>query len=100
MGASISDAAGAFDRLPAGGVGDLLARLMAQWLSERLGKPFVIGPRRHASCVEIVEKLNQEINAGIADPKIEARIADFGGTVLSGSAAVQDSRKWPNAASG
>jgi tripartite-type tricarboxylate transporter receptor subunit TctC len=29
----------------AGGVGDLLARLMAQWLSERLGKPFVVENR-------------------------------------------------------
>ncbi len=27
---------------PAGGVGDVLARLMGQWLSDRLGQPFVI----------------------------------------------------------
>ena len=31
---------------------------------------------------EIVEKLNREINAGLADPKIKARFADLGGTVL------------------
>jgi tripartite-type tricarboxylate transporter receptor subunit TctC len=34
---------------------------------------------------EIVEKLNKEINAGLADPKMKARIADLGGTVLTGS---------------
>ena len=29
---------------------------------------------------EIVDKLNQEINAGLADPKLKARLADLGGT--------------------
>ena len=32
---------------------------------------------------EIVDKLNKEINAGLADPKIKARLADLGGTVLA-----------------
>src|SRR6476620_8789628 len=32
---------------------------------------------------EIVEKLNKEINAGLADPKIKARLADLGGTALT-----------------
>jgi tripartite-type tricarboxylate transporter receptor subunit TctC len=32
--------------------------------------------------VEIVEKLNKEINAGLADPKIKARIADLGGVPM------------------
>jgi tripartite-type tricarboxylate transporter receptor subunit TctC len=36
--------------------------------------------------VEIVEKLNKEINAALADPKINARLADLGNTVLPGSA--------------
>jgi tripartite-type tricarboxylate transporter receptor subunit TctC len=36
---------------------------------------------------EIVDKLNQEINAGLADPKIKARLADLGGTVLAGTPA-------------
>ena len=31
---------------------------------------------------EIVEKLNKEINAGLADPTMKARLADFGGTPL------------------
>ena len=30
---------------PAGGATDILARLMGQWLSERLGQPFVIENR-------------------------------------------------------
>jgi tripartite-type tricarboxylate transporter receptor subunit TctC len=34
---------------------------------------------------EIIDKLNKEINAGLADPKIKARLVDLGGTVLSGS---------------
>ncbi|AXK83785.1 tripartite tricarboxylate transporter substrate binding protein [Pseudolabrys taiwanensis] len=33
----------------------------------------------------IVEKLNSSINAALADPKIKARFADLGGTVLPGS---------------
>jgi len=37
--------------------------------------------------VEVIEKLNKETNAGLADPKIKARIADLGGSVLTGSAA-------------
>ncbi len=37
--------------------------------------------------VEIVDKLNKEINASLADPKMKARIADLGATVLPGSPA-------------
>src|SRR5262249_32203044 len=29
---------------------------------------------------EIVDKLNKEINAALADPKVKARLADLGGT--------------------
>jgi tripartite-type tricarboxylate transporter receptor subunit TctC len=36
---------------------------------------------------EIVDKLNKEINAGLADPKMKARLADLGGTVVAGSPA-------------
>ena len=36
---------------------------------------------------EIVEKLNREINAALADPKIKARLADLGGTPVPGSSA-------------
>jgi tripartite-type tricarboxylate transporter receptor subunit TctC len=37
--------------------------------------------------VEIIEKLNTEINAGLADPKIKARFADLGATPIPGSPA-------------
>ncbi|SHL43244.1 Tripartite-type tricarboxylate transporter, receptor component TctC [Bradyrhizobium lablabi] len=35
--------------------------------------------------VEIVDRLNREINAGLADPKLKARLADLGATVFVGS---------------
>jgi tripartite-type tricarboxylate transporter receptor subunit TctC len=35
--------------------------------------------------IEIIDKLNKEIGAGLADPKIRARIVDLGGVVLAGS---------------
>jgi hypothetical protein len=34
---------------------------------------------------EIVNKLNKEINAGLADREMKARLADFGGTMFAGS---------------
>jgi tripartite-type tricarboxylate transporter receptor subunit TctC len=34
---------------------------------------------------EIIDKLNKEINAAPADPKIKARLAYMGATVLPGS---------------
>jgi tripartite-type tricarboxylate transporter receptor subunit TctC len=49
---------------------------------------------------EIVEKLNKEINAGLADPKMKTRLADLGGTVLAGSPAefgkliAEETEKW------
>jgi tripartite-type tricarboxylate transporter receptor subunit TctC len=36
---------------------------------------------------EIIDTLNKEINAALADPKLKARLADVGGTVLAGSPA-------------
>ena len=49
---------------------------------------------------EIIEKLNKEINAALADPKMKARLADLGGTVLAGSPAdfgkfiADETEKW------
>ena len=37
--------------------------------------------------VQIMDRLNQEINACLGDPRMKARLADQGGTVLSGSPA-------------
>jgi len=39
------------------------------------------------SPAEAIEKLNKEINAALADPKFKARLADLGGTPISGSPA-------------
>jgi tripartite-type tricarboxylate transporter receptor subunit TctC len=49
---------------------------------------------------EIVDKLNTQINAGLADPKLKARLADLGGAVLPGSPAdfgkliAEETAKW------
>jgi tripartite-type tricarboxylate transporter receptor subunit TctC len=49
---------------------------------------------------EIIDKLNKEINAAIADPKMKARFADLGGTVLPGSPSdfrmliAEETEKW------
>jgi tripartite-type tricarboxylate transporter receptor subunit TctC len=49
---------------------------------------------------EIIERLNREINAGLADAKIKDRLADLGGMPLTGSAAafgqfiVDETEKW------
>src|SRR5205085_7306772 len=37
--------------------------------------------------VEIMDKLNKEINAVLADPKMKARFADLGATAFTGSPA-------------
>ena len=50
--------------------------------------------------VEIISKLNIEINSGLTDPKLKARLADLGGTPLPGSPAdfgkviADDIEKW------
>jgi tripartite-type tricarboxylate transporter receptor subunit TctC len=50
--------------------------------------------------VEIVDKLNRDINAALADPKIKARLADAGGTILPGTPAdfgkliADETEKW------
>ena len=49
---------------------------------------------------EIVDRLNKEINTGLADRKIKARLADLGGMVLAGSPAdfgkliADETEKW------
>jgi tripartite-type tricarboxylate transporter receptor subunit TctC len=55
-------------------------------------------PKRTAP--EIINKLNKEINAAFSDPRMKARIADFGGTALPGPASdfgkliAEESEKW------
>jgi tripartite-type tricarboxylate transporter receptor subunit TctC len=49
---------------------------------------------------EIIDTLNQETNAALTDPKIKARLADLGGTVLPGTPAdfgkliADETEKW------
>jgi tripartite-type tricarboxylate transporter receptor subunit TctC len=49
---------------------------------------------------EIIEKLNTEINAALADPKLKARLADLGGTTLVlspadfGKLIAEETEKW------
>jgi tripartite-type tricarboxylate transporter receptor subunit TctC len=53
-----------------------------------------------ATPAEIVDKLNKEINASLAEPKIKARLADFGGAVLAlspaefGKLIADETEKW------
>jgi tripartite-type tricarboxylate transporter receptor subunit TctC len=60
---------------------------------------FGIGAPRNTP-PEIANKLNEEINAGLANPPIKARLAELGGTVLAGSPAVfgqlvvDETEKW------
>jgi tripartite-type tricarboxylate transporter receptor subunit TctC len=50
--------------------------------------------------VEILDMLNKEINAALAEPKMKSRLADLGGTVLPGSPAefgkliAEETEKW------
>ena len=50
--------------------------------------------------VEVIEKLNKETNAGLADPKLKARLDDLGGIALTGSPAdfgkliADETEKW------
>jgi tripartite-type tricarboxylate transporter receptor subunit TctC len=49
---------------------------------------------------EIINRLNKEINAGLDDPKLKARIAEMGSMVLAGSPAdlgrliADETEKW------
>ena len=54
--------------------------------------------------MEIIQKLNREINAGLVDPKMKARFAELGGTAIAGSPAdfgkliAEDTEKWAKVA--
>ena len=73
-------------------VGDFLP---GYWASNWVG---VVAPKNTRA--EIVERLNKEINAALADPKMKARLADPDGTVLPGSPAdfgeliADETEKW------
>jgi tripartite-type tricarboxylate transporter receptor subunit TctC len=60
---------------------------------------FGVGAPRNTP-VEVIDKLNKEINAGLTDPKIKARLADLGGDVLAlsptdfGKFIADETEKW------
>ena len=49
---------------------------------------------------EVIDRLNKEVNAALADPKLKARLADLGGTPFGGSSAefgklmANETEKW------
>jgi tripartite-type tricarboxylate transporter receptor subunit TctC len=49
---------------------------------------------------EIIDRLNREVNAGLADPQLKARLVDLGAMMLTGSPIdlgrliAQDTEKW------
>jgi tripartite-type tricarboxylate transporter receptor subunit TctC len=55
-------------------------------------------PRRTPA--EIVERLNRQVNAGLADPELRGKLADLGGTVVASSPAgfgkliAEETEKW------
>jgi tripartite-type tricarboxylate transporter receptor subunit TctC len=60
---------------------------------------FGVGAPRNTPA-DIIDKLNKDINACLADPKLQARIADLGGIAITGSPAdfgrliVEETEKW------
>ena len=48
----------------------------------------------------IIDRLNKEINAGLADPKVKTQLVDLGGIILGGSSAdfktliTEETEKW------
>jgi tripartite-type tricarboxylate transporter receptor subunit TctC len=60
---------------------------------------FGVGAPRNTP-VEVIDKLNKEINAGLTDPKMKSRLADLGGSALAGSPAnfgkliADETEKW------
>ena len=54
----------------------------------------------HGTSSEVINRLNEEINAGLADPKMRARFAELGGMLLPGSPAgfgkiiADETEKW------
>jgi tripartite-type tricarboxylate transporter receptor subunit TctC len=70
---------------------DNTLRVSRQW--------FGIGAPKNTPA-DIVDKLNREINAGLADPKVKERFVVLGGTPLAGSPAdfgkliAEETEKW------
>src|SRR5262249_52940569 len=88
----------------AGGPADTVARLIGQWLSERLRPPIGVdnpsGAHAPNTPPQIVEKLHQEIKAPPPDPNMKKRLTDLGCAVFAGSSAdfgkfiADETEKW------
>ena len=56
--------------------------------------------RAKGTPAEVIETINREINAGLADPKMMARFAELGGIAIAGSPAdfgkliADETEKW------
>lgn len=80
---------------PPGGPTDIIARPLGQFLSQRLG----IGAPK-ATPADIVERLNMEFNAGLAEAGMKARLATLDAIALNGSPAdfgrliAEETEKW------
>ena len=64
------------------------------------GRAQVLGPRPQNNSAEIIDKLNKEVNAALADGGLRERLGDLGGTVTPGSSAdfgklvADETEKW------
>jgi tripartite-type tricarboxylate transporter receptor subunit TctC len=58
----------------------------------------IVAPKKTPT--DIIDRLNKEVNAGLADPKLKERFADLGATVFAGSPVdfgeliAEDTEKW------
>jgi len=66
--------------MPPAGLGDILGR------GPYLGSVFGLGAPRNTP-IELIDKLNKEINAALADPDFKARLDHLNGPALVGSPA-------------
>ena len=64
------------------------------------GDPAAVIAGDQATPADVVDRLNKEIDSGLADPAMKARFAELGGTVILGSPAdfagmiSRDTEKW------
>jgi len=78
------------------------ALIFQQRLAENIAQARRYGDHeaRRAERAEIVDRLNEETNAGLVDAKLKVRLADLGGTLIPGSPAdfgkliASETEKW------
>src|SRR6185437_8935834 len=75
------------EQIKAGNLRALAVSTMAEFVPGYEASTFYGIGAPKGTPVEILEKLNKEINAALTDPKMKAHFADLGGTPLAGSPA-------------